>query len=402
MRLVSIVSARRMLRKIIVTIVYFCLVACREPQQPLTFQQSLPLSRGVPFDVLVDDVNDDGRRDIAVVSHGDNFMQVFYQQEGRSFRAGPEISEVGFHPGMIAPWPKMESGYLLNAEGASALRLLQVGPDQTFSAVRAFTENSPRYSVFFSWPGWGTGLAVSPFHYDTFVLWKNLDFDMGRQPDRYAMSLSARGHSNLTAGKPIAVDIDGDEVEEIIFAVHRNHELRKVRRPQEGTNPTAELLYRFQRGAQAQVVALDVNDDGASDLLVPDQTAPFEIHLLLNDGHGVFSQSRTFKFPTTMGIRAIDVGQDKDGIKTMIAVGYGALVLYRFPHGWNGKSDVPEIVQSFPPFEASQSITLRDIDGDGWLDTVVGRGTARKGVWLAFGPLEKNFHTLIERKFYFQ
>ncbi len=375
------------------------LAACREPQEPLDFQQTLPLSHGVPFDVLVDDVDADGRRDVAVVSHGGNFMQVFFQQENRRFSAGPEIGEVGFHPGMIARWPGEKPRYLLNAEGDGRIRFLGVEPDRKLRLDGELNERSPRYATFFSWPGWGAGLAVSPFVYDTFVLWKNLEFGLNVRSERHAIPLSASGHSNIRAGKPVAGDIDGDGVAEILFTIPRKHEVRVVRLPKDDAKPTADLLYRFNGGAQDQVELLDLNGDGSLDLIVPDQITPFEIHLLINDGHGTFRETGTIKFPTTMGIRSIDVGLDMDGVKTVLAVGYGALVLYRFPPGWDGKSQVPEIVHPFPPYEASQAVVLRDIDADGWLDALVGRGVEKKGVWLAFGPLERHFHTLIDQKF---
>jgi len=75
-----------------------------------------------PLSPLVADFNNDGYNDIAVVSHGDNCLKIFWGGQNRTFKLGPVYGKdkVGHHPGKITLVDWNEDGLvdiLLAAEG---------------------------------------------------------------------------------------------------------------------------------------------------------------------------------------------------------------------------------------------------------------------------------------------
>jgi hypothetical protein len=382
------------------------LVACRSPVPMLagaegtsSLQQSLPFE-GASFDILADDVDGDARPDIILVSHGGNYAQVFLQKGPRAFTPSSRVPEVGFHPGAIIRLPSDRHLYLAAGEGSNQLILFQSGPSGKFEVVGRLAETAPRYATTFRWPGWGMSLAVSPFQKDFLVLLKDMDVSQGQVAARLTVPLSERGASLHRPGRVVSADIDGDGVDELLFMTERTNSLWMIRRPEKADETVTPVLIRdFQRGTPSQVVAIDVNGDKALDLVVPNQTEPFQIHILLNDGHGTFKDASPLSFPTTMGIRQVAAGTDKDGVNYLMAVGYGTVAIYRFPHGWGGRAAVPMRSVPMAQKEASQDLVLKDLDGDGWLDAIVGRSHREIGAWILYGPLWEHFELLAARQF---
>lgn len=363
-----------------------------------SFQESLPF-QGAPFDILADDVDGNGRPDIVLVSHGGDYAEVFFQKEHRAFVAGPQAAEVGFHPGDIIRWPSEQRLYLVAAEGVNRLRVLEPEPDGGFREVSHRAERVPRYVASFRWPQWGVSLAVTPFHNNALVLLRDVEPRSGRAAARVPIQLDRNQRSLRRAERVAPVDIDGDGVDELLFASPITQELLMLRYPGGDESITPVLIRKFPAGAPNQVAAADLNADGAPDLIVPNQSKPFQINILMNDGGGAFADASPLSFPTTMGIRRVAVGKDRDGANYLLAVGYGAVALYRFPASWDGRA--PVAMRSVPMArnEGSQALLLQDIDGDGWLDGIVGRGGGDNGVWLVYGPLWEHFDALATEQF---
>ncbi len=81
-----------------------------------------------PLSPLAADFNNDGYNDIAVVSHGDNHLKIFWGRPKRTFKAGPVYGKnlVGYHPGKIALVDWDNDGFidiLLACEGVSQVQL---------------------------------------------------------------------------------------------------------------------------------------------------------------------------------------------------------------------------------------------------------------------------------------
>jgi hypothetical protein len=396
-------------RIVLAALISAALAGCRSTSPSLqawgqdiaALQQSLPFD-APPFHLLTDDVDGDGRLDVIAVAHGGNYAQVFFQREPRVFSPGPKVPEVGFHPGDIARLPAAEPLYGAAGEGVNRLIVLEPTAEGGFRVRNQASESAPRHLSVFRWPGWGTGLAVSSFQEDEVSLWKGFDPVVGKAAGRIAVPLREQPEKKSVrrADRIVPADIDGDGVEELLFTIQRNHSLWMIRRPEKMDDALTPVLVRdFFRGAPNQVAVADLDGDKAPDLLVPNQSRPFLIHVLVNDGRGGFKDAAPLSFPTKAGIRQVAAGQDRDGATHLLAVGYGALALYQFPPSWDGHAAAPMRSVPMARNEGSQILLLRDIDGDGWLDGVLGRGRGGNGVWIVYGPLWRHFEELAAGQF---
>jgi hypothetical protein len=195
-------------------------------------------------------------------------------------------------------------------------------------------------------------------------------------------------------------DIDSDTVDELLFASRSTNQLFKLSRPPEGMKPIPEVLYELEDGSPHQVIAFDVNDDGQRDLIVPNQTEPFQIRILLNQGHGDFRLSQTaWPFPVQQGLRYADIAVDRDGRAYLAVVGFGALALYQVPKPWSETAPAPVKFIKITARGMSSDIMLRDMDDDQELDMVVGYPSSEHGVVVIHGPLWQHMDELAAQGF---
>jgi hypothetical protein len=378
-----------------------------------TVSAALSVVADIPFagaasDVLADDFDGDGRSDIAFTAHAENYTQVFYQHTPRHFAPGPRVDAVGFHPGDLLRLPvQNRSLFLMSAEGNNNLLIMEPTPKGSLAVVASRTLSQPLSATAFHWPGWGLGLAVAPKSKSTVVLLKGLDPLTGR--DESAMELPLP-HNYIQVGRIAAADFDGDGSDELVFATSLTSEVWIIRAPKNaGESPRIEPLWRNPHGGRArQVLPADINGDGYTDLLVPDETGQdgagmTAISVLLNDQHGQLHFAYAFPFSSSPekeggipGIRGLDFGRDKDGIRYLFGAGYQSFVLYRFPANWAGGK--PEMrTLKLQQIEGVHKVLLRDLDGDGWLDAVVARGKEQDAGLILYGPLWDNFAKLAEK-----
>ncbi|MFZ1576640.1 MAG: VCBS repeat-containing protein, partial [Chromatiaceae bacterium] len=343
----------------------------------------------------------DGRLDIAFTSHGENFSQVFYQRAARGFEAGPRIMAVGFHPGNLIKLPIAErSAYLMSGEGAGRLYTLEAAEDGSLAVVAQARVPSPRFATTFRWPGWGLGIMAVPFMSPSVILLKQYDPHAVKAAQRVDLQISG------TAFPPQSVasaDLDGDGADELILPLYDIGMLKVIRYPGPDSLPRMETLWDSPRlGPVKYVVAADVNSDGLTDLLAPQEAPKPEggdqavVNVLLNDGKGSFGLVE-LPFPTRPrakggmpGIRALDTAVDRDGSRYIFAAGYQAYTLYQLAPG----IELSAAPSRQLPFEAKEGIfkaLLRDVDGDGWLDAVVARGRDQDAGLVIFGPLWEHF-----------
>lgn len=361
----------------------------------------------LPFDasafaLLVDDVDGNGHLDVALTSHQANFTQVFFQQSPRTFEPGSRVEAVGFHPGELHRLPGAERRYLMFSEGINRLQVMTPREDGGLEVVAALNVPTPRVGTAFHWPGWGLGVAVAPFGDPSVYLLKGFDTETAEAASVYRVPYKpriARVHNMAAA------DLDEDEAEELLFINSVRNSLSVIRRPEEGEPLQIEDLWHFDRDRRVGLlVPADIDQDGDSDLIVPDRTEGRTdratlVHVLANNGSGAF-EHRKVVFPGRSradggmtGIRALATAADRDTKTYLLAVGYEQIVLMRFPPGWVGGQ--PEIrTVALPQRDAASVALLRDLDGDGWLDAIVARMGDDNGALIIYGPLWEQFDEL--------
>ena len=364
------------------------------------FLTTLPFP-GSPMDILVDDMDGDGRQDVAATSHVLNYSQIFYQKTPRHYQRGDMLEAVGFHPGDWLRWPVgADRVYLTAAEGLRQLlgfRLTQSGQMDIISKVSAM---APRHLDYFKWPTWGDSLVVTPFEAGALEFYGGFDPLQGTTTRRVRVNIGESANSIRKVERVTLADIDGDKVDEILFASRTTGEIFKVAQPGGKANPKPEVIFELGDSAPHQVIAADLNGDGANDLIVPDQVEPFQVNLLLNEGHGRFKRSAaSLPFPAQNGIRYADFGRDKDDKGYLAVVGYGAIAIYQFTLPWGEDHPVPVRSIKIGNRGMSSDIVLRDLDADGWLDLVVGYGSPEHGVAVVHGPLWEHMETLVNANF---
>lgn len=352
-------------------------------------------------DVLVDDIDGDGRWDLAFTSHGENFTQVFFQRELRRFEAGPPIAAVGFHPGNLVKLPPSERpAYLMSGEGNGKLFTMEYAQDSGGLAVVAEARvMAPRYASTFRWPDWGLGIVVTPYSPPSVLLLKN--YDPFTVKASQLVNLKVQGAFPLQS--VMVTDLNGDGIDEIVLPLQDAGLLQVIRYPGPNGEPKLETLWDAPRlGPVKHVVAADINGDGLQDLVAPQESPSTYgedtaiINVLLNNGQNGFSLKKLPFIASSgsensmPGIRALDTAIDHDGLRYILAAGYDAYILYQLLPSLD-LVEVPSRTLPYGVREGNFKVVLWDLDGDSWLDAVVARGRATNAGFVIFGPLWEHF-----------
>lgn len=336
------------------------------------------------FHVLVDDLDGDGRADLAFTSHGGNSIRIFRQVGPRRFRATDEQDIVGFHPNDTIVLPGTPKRYLVNAEGMNRLRVVAAQPDGRLTLVSDYEQPHPLGSTPFAWPGWGPlSLAVVPYSGTTLTLLH--DFDPEKGTAKAALTIATDDDPQLVR----QADLNGDGIPELVFPTFRSSKIWALEYAGSEQAPRLRELASFKGGWPRHVAPFDLNRDGKMDLLVP-MSVRQQIAVLLNDGQGHFVESDSIAYPGSVGIHTLAVGQDSSG-RYLFAGGSRALVLYR--ERGQKPGDFESLVLPRPSFTWPNRVELMDVDGDGWLDAVIAdRGPLHSQV--IYGPLWDTFSEL--------
>jgi len=375
--------------------------------------QALPWS-GQAFDIMAEDLNGDRRADLTVVDHGGNHAQIFYQPAPRQFSQGPRFEGVGFHPGNLFRWPGEPARYLLSAEGDNAVRVLAADSATGFRVESQLEAVKPRYGSLFRWPGWGDSVVLSPFDMDSLFLLKQFDPATGKPEASVHVPLSEQPPSVLWPGPITVTDIDADGSDDLLYATPVTRQVFVVQAPKNTASKTKKkakgkpqpnpirprLLAEDPKwGGPTQVLTADLDRDGAVDLLVPDETRPGKINVLLNDRRGVFKPVAPFESPNDRGITKLKTAVDKDGLRYILAAGFGSLTLHQMPDAWTPGQPLASRSIGWKSGGHASALALQDLDGDGWLDLVLGRVTGKDSLWVHYGPLWESFKTLSDQAY---
>ncbi len=363
------------------------------------------LMSSAPNYLVVDDFNHDGRVDLGFTSHGGNHSRLFLQLGSRQWQAGPEISEVGFHPGELISLSGEDGNrrFLLFAEGENKIRVMTPTAEGGLKVDSEIKAIFPRAGTKFSWPGWGMGLAFAPFTKAMIVLVEDFLPDKATASSAHFLSFQP---SFAKTQHVAAADLGGDGIDEILFMNPVTSQLMVIRYPCGEARPTIEELWTFKQAGPARfVIPADIDQDGDMDILVPGEagqatTGITALNILVKDNRGGWTQS-AIPIPATTreeggvpGLRGTAFGIDKDGRGYALTAGYDRLSLVQIPFGWDGSEHAIRQM-SFTKRQGIPAVALKDLDEDGWLDAVLagGMGDTNGGVIL-YGPLWESFTDL--------
>ncbi len=350
-----------------------------EPAMPSPILQLLPFTGGA-FAVVVDDVDEDGRSDLIVTDRGAETAQVLYQKAPRQFEAGPAAKVLGFHANELTRLPGNAHRYLLNAEGEEQLKVLAPDGERGLREIANRPQGDGSFTTTaFSWPNWGTALAVMPYQGPAWMLLRNFQADSAQVDAEYTLGVPQ--HS--VPGAVTAADIDGDGIVELLYTTRRSRTLWRVDYPKDGQPPEPVAIWTAPVGAPRHVVVADLNGDGALDILLPLESER-RIAVLLNDGKGHFTPGPELLVPgQAWGPALLAIAKIKDGSWLLATDTEQSLVLFRIETGNPYRYETVEI----PLGSSVNQLMLQDVDGDGESDLIVVLNKTEDSLRILYGPL---------------
>jgi hypothetical protein len=361
-------------------------IAACQPLPKDIANSNLPISRlafdGGAWQVVVEDFDGNNLLDILFTSHSGSYSQIFFQRAVRRFEAGPRLDQVGFHPGDLVPLQGTPRRYLMAAEGEGSLRVMQ--PD-TRAGLRVLSQRpfpSPRYLAPFDWPKWGRAVAVVGVQYPYVYLLKGSIVDPKASLDIVEVRPGPSDPKSRYPQELLVADLDRDGVSEIYYSSYLTDAVWRIAPSSDGSSPVPQLLWRFNNvAAPKHLLALDVDGDGAPELVVPQEAAQ-KVAIFKVVPNGKLRQLVEIALPAKGGPYAAAGGVDADG-DVLLATGVqDYLLLHRLSSGGTRSEYV-----AIPTITWPSQLAMTDIDGDGHLDLLVGIRSPGFKAALIYGPL---------------
>ena len=359
---------------------------------------------GEVFDLLIEDFNEDGFRDVMVVDHSGNEARLHLQETSRVFKKPLQSSAVGFHPGTFIVSQHNPLLVTEGCEGENAIKSFSFDPVTGLKEVSSHPMKAPRFIEWFHWPEWGRSIVAAPYENGYLEILRGFDPLSGATQGDFILPLSDNAKTIREAVRVRVADLDGDHTDELVTVDAITNEVLAFQYPgkEQKRPPKPRLLGSDPSwGMPNDATILDLDGDGDLDLLVADEVAPGRIHPLLNQGKMKFSKLSDLIFPGDRGVLELRAGIDQDGFRYLAAAGYGAIALYQIPKNWKDGDPIPR--RDIPwRDDLSFDMELVDVDGDDWLDLVLGRTLGPGHVWIAYGPLWDRFEQFGQSGFVLQ
>jgi len=194
------------------------------------------------FAVVVDDIDGDGRPDLLVTYRSEGTAQVLYQKAPQQFEAGPAAKILGFHPDGLTRFPGVERRYVLSAEGDTALRVLGVDEAGNIKAIADHPQEGPFATTAFTWPNWGTSLAVVPYEgYGLFLL-RNFQPETAQVEREFVLGKP----EHRVPGEVTVADLNGDGIPELLYTTRRSRTLWRVNYPKDNRGSIIPKIIEIQ------------------------------------------------------------------------------------------------------------------------------------------------------------
>jgi hypothetical protein len=345
-----------------------------KPAAPITvsFAAAVPISSdglgGALSDLLVTDLSDDARPDIAVGMIDSSAVWVRFGEGGGSFAAAKAIA-AGTHPHAVTA--ANISGNARNdliVGGDGALVILQALPGDTFAAPDTM-ESFPNATV--------VAVATADFDRDGIVDVAAITLPTAGPPlHLYVFSGATRGplFSFASYGNVLATgDVNGDQFADIIVSDNLAPGLLGVY-VGSGGGSFPSTVSRWVGDYPLAIATANLDLDMSNEIAVGCGDTPGLWMLRWNAG-GLAADST---YAPTMAVAAVAAGDlNLDGHADIAASGQTSANVAVLVNNWDGKLQAPRYV---PAGDASTRIAIADVTGDGRNDIVVAGPTIAAGI----------------------
>lgn len=175
-------------------------------------------------------------------------------------------------------------------------------------------------------------------------------------------------------------DLNGDRIVDLVLA-NRGSDAPSYLCLGIGGGRVEEPCREISRGSSTTISLVDVNLDGALDLIVPHRDGG-QSYVALNDGSGGFRDRRLFGPPTATYRAAYAADFDGDGAMDLVAIDENSSV-FTMRGSPNGAYAEP---LALGPSSAPYALAVSDVDRNGTPDLIVGYTRARPVVYFNDGP----------------
>ena len=335
-----------------------------------------------PLSPLSADFNNDGYNDIAVISHGQNHLKIFWGAPNRTFKPGPVYGEeqVGYHPGKITLVDWNNDGFkdiLLACEGISQVQLwINNGNGFTKRASVNLNFNPESIQVVDLNDDGKMDIVLGPHQgHEIMILW--------RKPRFFSFDQEKIKTNPLTENVEVA-DWNKDARPDIFWiekkygsvAVainrgHRNFKIKYIKKP--------GIPFGVVKDGPEYVKLADLNEDGCIDAAVPLEVGKA---CLIYYGNCMGGILKTERIPAPSwgysGLAVIDKGQNHP---PMLALGEELRIFIARKRQGSWK-----LIEK-PAGSLPRDMSFFDIDMDGFID-VLFSNSAGKTIGIVWGPFE--------------